>query len=90
MRRSTTRTASPWLALVGEWLAVHEDGGVMGCSALKRKYRDQIRHHAPNVRFIYLEGSRDVIARSSGGATRPLHAGVAADVAVRDPRAARA
>ena len=61
----------PWLALVGEWLAVHEDGGVMGCSALKRRYRDQIRHHAPNVRFIYLEGSRDVIAARQ--AARPGH-----------------
>ena len=61
----------PWLALVGEWLAVHEGGGVMGCSALKRRYRDQIRHHAPTVRFIYLEGSRDVIAARQ--AARPGH-----------------
>ncbi len=61
----------PWLALVGEWLAVYEDGGVMGCSALKRKYRDQIRHQAPNVQFLYLEGSRDVIAKRQ--ASRPGH-----------------
>ena len=79
----------PWLALVGEWLAVHEDGGVMSCSALKRRYRDQIRHHAPNVRFIYLEGSRDVIAARQ--AARPGHFMPASllHVAVRDPRAAR-
>jgi len=43
----------------------------MGCSALKRKYRDQIRQHAPNVQFLYLEGSRDVIAKRQ--ASRPGH-----------------
>jgi gluconokinase len=62
---------SPWLELVGEWLAVHEDGGVMSCSALKRKYRDQIRHHAPTVRFLLLEGTREVIAARQ--ASRPGH-----------------
>ena len=61
----------PWLELVGEWLAVHEEGGVMGCSALKRKYRDQIRGIAPTVRFLYLEGSRDVIEARQ--AARPGH-----------------
>ena len=61
----------PWLELVGEWLAVHEGGGVMSCSALKRKYRDQIRHHAPTVRFLLLEGTREVIAARQ--ASRPGH-----------------
>ena len=61
----------PWLALVGEWLAVHEDGGVMSCSALKRKYRDQIRGLAPNVRFLLLHGTPEVIRRRQ--ATRPGH-----------------
>jgi gluconokinase len=61
----------PWLELVGEWLAVHEDGGVMSCSALKRKYRDQIRHHAPRVRFVLLEGTRAMIAARQ--ASRPGH-----------------
>lgn len=61
----------PWLALVGEWLAVYEDGCVMSCSALKRKYRDQIRHYAPGVQFLFLEGSREVIAARQ--ASRPGH-----------------
>jgi gluconokinase len=61
----------PWLELVGEWLAVHEDGGVMSCSALKRKYRDQIRGIAPTVRFLLLEGSQEVIAARQ--AARPGH-----------------
>ena len=34
----------PWLESIGEWLAERDDeGGVMSCSALKRKYRDQLR-----------------------------------------------
>ncbi|MFC7492821.1 MULTISPECIES: gluconokinase [unclassified Nocardioides] len=61
----------PWLELVGEWLAVHEDGAVMGCSALKRKYRDQIRGLAPNVRFLLLHGTPEVIAARQ--ASRPGH-----------------
>ena len=61
----------PWLALVGEWLAVHEDGGVMSCSALKRKYRDQIRGVAPNARFLLLQGSPEIIAARQ--AARPGH-----------------
>ena len=61
----------PWLALVGEWLAVHEDGGVMSCSALKRTYRDQIRGVAPNVRFLLLSGTPEVIAARQ--AARPGH-----------------
>ena len=61
----------PWLELVGEWLAVHEDGGVMSCSALKRKYRDQIRGIAPNTRFLLLEGTPEVIAARQ--AARPGH-----------------
>jgi gluconokinase len=61
----------PWLEAVGEWLAAHPDGGVMSCSALKRKYRDQLRHHVPHLRFLLLEGSMEVIARRQ--ASRPGH-----------------
>src|SRR6478736_1060106 len=61
----------PWLEAVGGWLADHPDGGVMGCSAVRRKYRDQLSHHAPDVRFVYLEGDREVIERRQ--ASRPGH-----------------
>jgi len=61
----------PWLEAIGEWLAAHPDGGVMSCSALKRKYRDQLRHHARGVEFLHLHGSREVIARRQ--ASRPGH-----------------
>jgi gluconokinase len=61
----------PWLERIGEWLVEHADGGVIACSALKRKYRDQLRHHAPGTEFLHLHGSREVIARRQ--ASRPGH-----------------
>lgn len=61
----------PWLEVVGRWLAEHPDGGVMSCSALKRKYRDQLRHHAPGTEFLLLAGDPDVIAQRQ--ADRPGH-----------------
>ena len=61
----------PWLETVGEWLAHHGGGGVASCSALKRKYRDQLRAHCPRVEFLHLRGSPELI----GGrlAARPGH-----------------
>ncbi|ABL83222.1 MULTISPECIES: gluconokinase [unclassified Nocardioides] len=61
----------PWLEAVGGWLAEHPDGGVMACSALRRKYRDQLRRHAPVVEFVLLEGTPEVIGRRQ--ASRPGH-----------------
>src|SRR6476620_9178282 len=62
----------PWLESIGEWLAEREPtGGVMSCSALKRSYRDQLRHHAHRVEFVHLEGSPAVIARRQS--SRPGH-----------------
>ena len=61
----------PWLERIGEWLAEHAGGGVIACSALKRKYRDQLRHHCPEVSFLHLAGGRDVIEKRQ--ASRPGH-----------------
>ena len=61
----------PWLEAVGEWLAAHGDGGVMSCSALKRKYRDQLRRHCPDVEFLHLSGSPELIGHRQAG--RPGH-----------------
>lgn len=61
----------PWLDAIGRWLADHEAGGVMTCSALKRAYRDQLRSHAPDVVFVHLHGEREVITRRQS--TRPGH-----------------
>lgn len=53
----------PWLEAIGRWLARRCDtGGVMSCSALKRKYRDQLRRHCAQVEFVHLSGSPEVIA----------------------------
>ncbi|TFV59455.1 gluconokinase [Mycobacterium sp. PS03-16] len=61
----------PWLEAIGEWLAAHADGGVMSCSALKRRYRDQLRGHCAAVEFLHLSGTQDVIGRRQ--ASRPGH-----------------
>lgn len=59
----TDEDRRPWLREVGRRL---NDGGgrtIIGCSALKRAYRDIIRAEARHpVTFVYLAGSRDVIA----------------------------
>lgn len=62
----------PWLEAIGEWLAQHSGaGGVMSCSALKRKYRDQLRGHCPETTFVHLSGTPDVIGKRQ--ASRPGH-----------------
>ena len=62
----------PWLEAIGEWLAARgTDGGVMSCSALKRKYREQLRRHCGDVIFLHLAGSPEMISRRQ--ASRPGH-----------------
>jgi gluconokinase len=61
----------PWLDAIGEWLADHHDGGVMSCSALKRKYRDQLRRHCADIEFVHLSGTPEVIGKRQ--ASRPGH-----------------
>lgn len=51
----------PWLQLIGEWLVAHPDGGLIGCSSLKRSYRDKIREFAPDAIFVHVHGDRDVL-----------------------------
>ncbi|MGW0846272.1 gluconokinase [Streptomyces sp. NPDC002787] len=53
----------PWLDEIAQWLASHADsGGVMTCSALKRRYRDRLASAAPHVCFLHLDGSPELIA----------------------------
>ncbi|MDY6995372.1 MAG: gluconokinase [Actinomycetota bacterium] len=61
----------PWLEAIGQWLAAHPHGGVMSCSALKRKYRDQLRDNCGEIEFLHLYGSTEVIGRRQ--ASRPGH-----------------
>ena len=39
----------PWLKQIGQWLADRPEGAMVGCSALKRQYRDLIREYCPSV-----------------------------------------
>jgi len=50
----------PWLAAVGQWLADH-NSGVMSCSALKRRYRDQLRSRRTDIEFLHLTGSPELV-----------------------------
>ncbi|WP_428339411.1 gluconokinase [Mycobacterium sp.] len=52
----------PWLAAVGQWLA-DLDRGVMSCSALRRRYRDQLRSHRATLEFLHVTGSPELIVR---------------------------
>lgn len=51
----------PWLAEVGQWLADHPAGGIIGCSSLKRSYRDAIRAAAPDSVFVHVHGEYDLL-----------------------------
>ena len=52
----------PWLDRVG-WILKTQAPVIVGCSALKRAYRDRIRAAAGgSVCFVHLAGSKDVIA----------------------------
>ena len=74
MRSGTPLTGTdrwPWLDRCGDWLAEHaEGGGVLACSALRRRYRDRILRRAPRTRFVELDvperALRDRLARRTG------------------------
>ena len=51
----------PWLALVGAELAAAPEGLVIACSALKKVYRRAILAAAPSTRFVFLDGSRELL-----------------------------
>lgn len=55
---------APWLEDIGQRLADAVDVGrtlVLGCSALRRSYRDIIRAGAPDVVFIHLHGTQELL-----------------------------
>ena len=60
----TDEDRQPWLQrlreLIEKSLATNENA-VLACSALKKRYRDQLRA-SPNVIFVLLRGSRSQIA----------------------------
>jgi gluconokinase len=65
---------APWLARVADWVDARLDAGQSGvitCSALKRKYRALIDRRGQGVEFVYLHGSRELVAERL--ATRQGH-----------------
>lgn len=55
---------APWLARIAAWLAGQgASGGVVSCSALRRRYRDRLRAAAPGLFFVHLHGSEELIGR---------------------------
>jgi gluconokinase len=63
-----------WLRAVANRIREASEAGtglVLTCSALKRSYRDMLRSAAPELRLVFLEGDRHVIAERL--AERPGH-----------------
>jgi gluconokinase len=56
---------APWLARLNDELRqsrMKNEAVVLACSALRECYRDAIERHLPDVRWVFLDGSFDVIA----------------------------
>ena len=65
MRRGeplTDEDRRPWLEAVGAWLAEHPQG-MVACSALRRRYRDQIRAVTPATAHLELRVPRAELHR---------------------------
>ena len=57
----------PWLAEVASQLVAIDGVGIVGCSALKKSYRDFISETAEEpVQFLFLSGSRELLAERMG------------------------
>ncbi|NMH90950.1 gluconokinase [Pseudonocardia bannensis] len=55
----------PWLRRIADWIGGQEAAGhdaVLTSSALKRRYRDLLRHGHPSVRFVHLTADPGVLA----------------------------
>jgi gluconokinase len=56
----------PWLEAIGRWIderGAAGEPGIVSCSGLKRAYRDLLRDGRPEVRLVFLQGSRELIMR---------------------------
>ncbi len=69
MRSGTPLTDAdrvPWLASIRDWLSAVPENRVVTCSALRRAYRDVLREATPRVRFVHLNGTRELLASRMG------------------------
>src|SRR3546814_321571 len=63
----------PWLEELAGVLAAAATANrpvVLTCSALKRAYRDQLRRGAPDLVFVHLSGTREVLLPRMAGRER--------------------
>jgi gluconokinase len=70
----TDADRAAWLGALAARIREARDarvGLVVACSALKRSYRDVLRAGAPDLQFVFLAGSRELIAARLG--TRSGH-----------------
>ena len=62
----TDEDRAPWLRAVTDWIDTRIAAGesaVIACSALKRAYRDEMLSGRPACVMVFLQVSRDVLAR---------------------------
>ena len=60
----------PWLGAIAAWIDARRragEAGIVTCSALKRAYRDLLAGDRPEVLFVYLKGSADVMSQHLAG-----------------------
>ena len=62
----TDADRKPWLAAIEAWMDERIATGtnaVVGCSALKQRYRDELLRGRPEARMVYLDITRDLAHR---------------------------
>ena len=67
----------PWLQAIADEIDRVCDAGehvVIGCSALRRAYRDILVHGRNDIRIVYLKGTQQLIAEPARRAERSFHA----------------
>jgi gluconokinase len=65
-RPLTDEDREPWLRSIAAWIGEREQAGetaVVTCSALRRGYRDILRHGHPSVVFVHLAPNRAELER---------------------------
>jgi gluconokinase len=62
----TDEDRAPWLRAVADWMDARiaaEQSAVIACSALKRAYRDMLLSGRPEATMVFLQVSKDMLAR---------------------------
>ena len=66
----TDADRAPWLGAIAAWIdatRAANQHGVVTCSALRRAYRERLAHGQDDVRFVYLQGERGLVAERMRG-----------------------